>query len=704
MDVNGPWQDDVMSPLDYNKRFLRSFSIDTEASGHVCPVHPDRMTRYVWKDAEEDPRQTWYEPVLAELLPSYRLCPVGQPHALGAARHATTRTVFRKISSDSVRYPRYRFFDPVLKPGPDKMCQRTHHFKQRLFEVLPWLACGSTAHTVGEALICPVPREELRWPEHIKEYIDVITLGDVVLPGGQASLPWARTTAFRLRGCMLQPEPEPPFEVLCTFLERVFAAPQTRCECCRLEISGRCVWCTHARGWHRCQRRCCEEQIAYADPRSYAWAPNSLHHEGQDTEITILSMLRQGLSRVHVQTVLEHLREGAQITAVKHEELMRLVQAHSGGLFDSGPVHPTANGEFIAAKYLGSGSKVTREEAAKSLAAYQLRFQKLWDATTSTYRAFSDFAPVRHVPSQHVALKQLCFRWERGVPILVVIPAPAGYGKSEIIAAWMAYQKTQTTRVDWAILAVTGVAAANAGGTTVHAFFQMRKGKAALIYQDRERAHEFSETAGIIIDEFAMAEAELFLDGIIPICRQIPLAMHLRRRNAIELFGYRDIILFGDLRQLPPASGAQPFWGTATFQQYFEVFCLREDRRHERDAAMRELKELVAWGGAEHGGGLASDKGWEDLWPLHDRVRDSIVDMALRGIGLSGDTVDLEEGTAIFARHNEKDMWNDGYVRHIEREYWDKGLEAVDVPASFLFLTRVLKTIWPFTFCFNNRT
>ena len=101
------------------------------------------------------------------------------------------------------------------------------------------------------------------------------------------------------------------------------------------------------------------------------------------------------------------------------------------------------------------------------------------------------------------------------------------------------------------------------------------------------------------IDEAFMADEEMMLT-ITTICFQLPLLDKYRRRGASPLFGYRDVILFGDLRQLPPASGRKPFWSTQTFQSFFEVFVLREDRRHERDAAMRKLKELFAWGGCEH--------------------------------------------------------------------------------------------------------
>ena len=91
-----------------------------------------------------------------------------------------------------------------------------------------------------------------------------------------------------------------------------------------------------------------------------------------------------------------------------------------------------------------------------------------------------------------------------------------------------------------------------------------------------------------------MAESGLML-FIQSILREVPLPEKLRRPGALPDWGYRDVIVCGDIRQLPPASGKQPFWACATFQQGFEIFCLTEDRRHEKDLHMQHLKELFAW-------------------------------------------------------------------------------------------------------------
>ena len=57
---------------------------------------------------------------------------------------------------------------------------------------------------------------------------------------------------------------------------------------------------------------------------------------------------------------------------------------------------------------------------------------------------------------------------------------------------------------------------------------------------------------------------------------------------------------------------------------------------------MRELKELIAWGGHAHKNALPDDQGWQDPWPIDKKLFDAIVDMTLQGIGVSGETVDLD--------------------------------------------------------------
>ena len=102
-------------------------------------------------------------------------------------------------------------------------------------------------------------------------------------------------------------------------------------------------------------------------------------------------------------------------------------------------------------------------------------------------------------------------------------------------------------------------------------------------------------TDGLILDEPMMAEAQVLL-SCFHLLQEVTLPRARRRHNALPLAGYRDILLCGDVRQLPPASGRAPFWSTETFHTMFEIFRLREDRRHEREPDMQLLKEKVAGG------------------------------------------------------------------------------------------------------------
>ena len=91
------------------------------------------------------------------------------------------------------------------------------------------------------------------------------------------------------------------------------------------------------------------------------------------------------------------------------------------------------------------------------------------------------------------------------------------------------------------------------------------------------------------------------MTSFLTLMQAVPLKPALRRKNALKLFGYRDVVAAGDTRQLPPANGRRPWWSGSIFRNMFEIFVLRNDRRHERDLAMQTLKEKFAWGGIVSG-------------------------------------------------------------------------------------------------------
>jgi ATP-dependent exoDNAse (exonuclease V) alpha subunit len=101
------------------------------------------------------------------------------------------------------------------------------------------------------------------------------------------------------------------------------------------------------------------------------------------------------------------------------------------------------------------------------------------------------------------------------------------------------------------VTAPTGVAAINAGGVTLHSFFQLPFGPFVPGSQTTRQPYRFSrEKIGIIksldllvIDEISMVRADL-LDGVDSVLRRY-------RRNNLP-FGGVQLLMIGDLFQLPP--------------------------------------------------------------------------------------------------------------------------------------------------------
>ena len=222
---------------------------------------------------------------------------------------------------------------------------------------------------------------------------------------------------------------------------------------------------------------------------------------------------------------------------------------------------------------------------------------QVWDVEKKQYRPWGVVQPERTVPTQFLAFEQLRFRWHSGEPIAVAVVAPAGFGKSELIAALMYFCVTVAATCQ--TIAVTGVAAANCGGCTLHSFALLRSDGTTSIANNAQVREKLRETQVLIIDEAMMSEDALIFI-LAEICREYPLKSSRHRvasHRSLTFFGGRDVVMCGDIRQLAPASGKRPFWSTPTFRNLFEIFRLQEDRRHERNLAMQAIKEKVAWGG-----------------------------------------------------------------------------------------------------------
>ena len=135
---------------------------------------------------------------------------------------------------------------------------------------------------------------------------------------------------------------------------------------------------------------------------------------------------------------------------------------------------------------------------------------------------------------------------------IIFVTGKAGTGKSTVLRRLVA-----STPLKAVVLAPTGLAAINAGGQTIHSFFNFKLGP---LDDDPERVPTFKRGAPkqrliaaldlVIIDEISMVRADI-MDAI---------DLSLRRNTGRkEPFGGKTVVAFGDMWQLEPVvpSGAE---------------------------------------------------------------------------------------------------------------------------------------------------
>ena len=137
----------------------------------------------------------------------------------------------------------------------------------------------------------------------------------------------------------------------------------------------------------------------------------------------------------------------------------------------------------------------------------------------------------------------------------IFLTGKAGTGKTTFLR-----KLKNETKKQIAIVAPTGVAAINAGGTTMHSFFQLPfnpffptvEGKRNLIEKLKmhgNRRKVLQELELLVIDEISMVRADV-LDAVDTILR------HIRYRNN-EAFGGVQVIFIGDMFQLSPVASEE---------------------------------------------------------------------------------------------------------------------------------------------------
>ena len=122
----------------------------------------------------------------------------------------------------------------------------------------------------------------------------------------------------------------------------------------------------------------------------------------------------------------------------------------------------------------------------------------------------------------------------------LLVTGRAGTGKSTLLRRVRADLENSGKVVS--LVAPTGIAALNVGGETLHRHFAFRANLLASLRNYRPPAH-LEETDVLVIDEISMVRADYF--------DMMSRALS-RVRNSPDPFGGCQVIMFGDLFQLPP--------------------------------------------------------------------------------------------------------------------------------------------------------
>ncbi len=178
----------------------------------------------------------------------------------------------------------------------------------------------------------------------------------------------------------------------------------------------------------------------------------------------------------------------------------------------------------------------------------------------------------------------------------VFLTGKAGTGKTTFLKYIREHSVKET-----AVVAPTGVAAINAGGATIHSFFQLpftpyvpeTKGFAneqtvdkhhllGRIKMNTERRKVLQQLELLIIDEISMVRADV-LDAIDAVLR------HFRNRHH-EPFGGVQVLLIGDMFQLPPVVPDEEW--TILSQYYGSPYFFSSRVMGQQPAAYVELDKI----------------------------------------------------------------------------------------------------------------
>jgi len=491
---------------------------------------------------------------------------------------------------------------PFIEPLADK---REAYFEQKLLLGLPWFCATPPQMCEDESMVW-----KFHWtpPESVHLPAIELTLGSI------------------------------SFEEKCAEIEAEFCRPQHNliCKCCAGELQGKvCNACQYAVGFHHCQR----------EPTHTQWRKGTLHGGSLDAQRVLFNLHRRGLPLESLHIKADEYIAQKLMTMADAEAIVKAIEQERG-IYRVGNIQDGVDEEIGSKTRISH--KMSPEDLANLLADREEKLQSsAGDTITDQWRVY-----------QHIIN---CLTHDRLLRLMV--QASAGTGKSFLM----------TTVMLWCIVngknaraaAPTGIAASNVEiegtdvkATTIHAMFDLDTDfitKLDFAKLDNQKVKNLMALDVFLLDEVSMIDVDAW-DTMVEL---LSIADHSRRpeRNTGDAFGNIHVILFGDFKQLPPATSKAPFIVRPMVYECFDFRVLRQNRRVVDD--VKRIEEL------ENFHGVLTDISWGRTT---ERVRAFMIQAYVRGAEIGcAERAELEGSTSVFTKRRYRDRWNRILVRRIAK-------------------------------------
>ena len=552
----------------------------------------------------------------------------------------------------------------------DEFAQATEHgrtFQSVCHPCVPAARRRKNARLAVSRTACIEPLGDRREAHYEQRLIRSIPWHCPNMPALRCTNDGTHRTVWHFRSCMPLPaalggvrldeieltvDPMMPvsFEETCEQLEQRFCGygQQLVCPCCagELSIDSPCRSCKYAVGFHTCQSLGCVK-----------WRKGTLFGGQLDVQRMLLNLHRKMLPTQSLLEKADEYVEAGHIGRAQADAVLEFIERerhtdHYRNDLSTAPDSISTSAQTSQAAASLSG-RLTHDQLQAELKERERRMQtspgnSSCGGPTDQWRVYKEIVD---------AIRDR--RWLR-----LMVQASAGTGKSFVLSSVYLWCVLNNHKANAA--APTGIAASNieipgtdVAATTTHNLFGLGTDlKTSFDFSKRHdpAVQELIATEVLLLDEVSMKDVDCW-HAITQIMSDT------RSGHGSDCndggFGPMHLVLFGDFKQLPPATSKAPFITLESVHTTFEFRVLRENRRLIADPArVGELENFHA---------VLSDIA--DGVPS-GRVRETLVRAYAAG-GSSDNIashVGFEGSTSIFTKRRYRDAWNRKVVSRLAKE------------------------------------